>query len=336
MRDLTIDYTALSLVVPEKVHFRFKLEGQDKDWREVVNQRRVEYSNLPPRHYRFRVMASNNSGVWNEQGASLDFTIDPAYWQTNWFRVLCVLTFVTLLWTYSQLRVRAFKRRQAALEKHQTEVRALNEQMIKAQEAERIRISGELHDGVLQRITSLTLRLGIVKYQVPPDSEAKTSIIGLQQELIDIGTDVRHVSHELHPALLHESGLPAALSSHCEEFSKVRGLSVSCETDESVNELSPGAALSIYRIAQEALGNAAKHSQAKRVEVRLTRDKGRVSLSVSDDGIGCAPNQIGKSGGLGLINMRERVLQLNGTFEFDSQPGHGATVRASVPLRPAS
>src|SRR5208337_1022029 len=104
------------------------------------------------------------------------------------------------------------------------EVRALNEQMVKAQEAERMRISGELHDGVLQQITSLTLRLGTVKYQVPPDSEAKATIVGLQQDLIKIGTDVRQLSHELHPALLQESGLPAALSSYCEEFSKVRGL----------------------------------------------------------------------------------------------------------------
>ena len=233
-----------------------------------------------------------------------------------------------MLWTVYQLRVRA-------LERHQAEIRALNDQLIKGQEAERMRIAGELHDGVLQQITSLTLRLGTAKYQVPAVSEARASIIGLQQELIEIGTDVRHLSHELHPALLQESGLPAALSSYCEEFSKVRGLPVWCETDESVKELSPGAALCIYRIAQEALGNAAKYSAAKKVEVRLTRSDGRVWLSVSDDGVGCAPNQVGRSGGLGLINMRERVLQLNGTFEFDSEPGRGTRVRVTIPFRPA-
>ena len=137
-----------------------------------------------------------------------------------------------------------------------------------------MRIAGELHDGVLQQITSLTLRLGKVRRQVPPDSEAKATVSGLQQELIKIGTDIRHISHELHPALLQEAGLPAALSSYCEEFSNVRGLPVSCETDESVKELSPGAALCLYRIAQEALGNAAKYSEAKKVEVRLTRSNG--------------------------------------------------------------
>jgi len=282
------------------------------------------------------VIACNNSGVWNEQGAALDFAIAPAYYQTNWFRALCVLAFLAMFWTMYQLRVRALERRQAELERHQVEIRALNEQMVKAQEAERMRISGELHDGVLQQITSLTLRLGKVKRQVPPDSEATATVSGLQQQLIKIGTDIRHLSHELHPALLQDAGLPAALCAYCEEFSKIREIPVSCETDESVQELSPGAALCLYRIAQEALGNASKYSNAKKVDVRLARSDGRVWLSVSDDGVGCTPNQIAKSGGLGLINMRERVLQLNGTFDFDSEPGHGATVKVSVPFRAAS
>ena len=103
-----------------------------------------------------------------------------------------------------------------------------------------------------------------------------------------------------------------------------------------MQELSPGAALCLYRIAQEALGNAAKHAAAKKIEVRLTRAHGRVRLSVSDDGGGCDPNQTGKSGGLGVINMRERVLQLQGTFQFDSEPGRGTTVKAEIPFRAAT
>ena len=228
------------------------------------------------------------------------------------------------------------KRAEEALRQRETEIRTLNEQMIKTQEAERMRIAGELHDGVLQQITSLTLRLGSVKRQVPADSEAKATVNRLQQELIQIGTDIRHISHELHPALLQEAGLPAALSSYCEEFSDVRGLPVECETEESVKELSPGAALCLYRIAQEALGNAAKYSHAEKVEVRLTRSDGRVCLLVSDDGVGCDPDQITKSGRLGVANMRERVLQFNGTFEFDSEPGHGTRVTVTLPFTAAS
>jgi PAS domain S-box-containing protein len=115
VRDLTIDYTALSLVVPEKVHFRFKLEGQDQDWREVVNNRQVQYSNLAPGNYCFRVTASNNSGVWNEAGTFLNFSIAPAFYQTNWFRVFCAAAFATLLWLLYQVRIRQVRRQERKL-----------------------------------------------------------------------------------------------------------------------------------------------------------------------------------------------------------------------------
>jgi signal transduction histidine kinase/ligand-binding sensor domain-containing protein len=328
-RDLQIDYTALSLVAPEKIHFKYKLEGQDTDWREVVNDRQAKYTNLPPRHYRFRVIASNNSGVWNEQGDTLEFSVAPAYYQTNWFRTLCVLAFVAMLWAVYRLRVRV-------LERHQAEIGALNERLMKAQEEERIRIAGELHDGVLQRITSLSLRLGTATLGLPPDSEPKAEVREVENDLIQVGAEIRQLSHELHPAMLQEAGLPAALSSYCEEFSSLRGIPISYKADDSVEELSPGAALCIYRIAQEALGNVAKHAKAKQVEVRLTRSGSRVCLVVSDDGVGFNRDGSGKAGGLGLINMRERVRQLNGTFEFESEPGHGTTVKAEVPFRPAS
>jgi signal transduction histidine kinase len=339
----SFEFAALSYANSQKNRYRYKLEPLEPGWNEVGSKQRLAtYTNLDPGKYVFRVQGSNGDGLWNEEGVSLPVLITPPWWRTNWFRALCALTFLAILWTVYQVRVHTFKRRQALLERHQavleqhqTEIRALNEQMVKAQEAERMRIAGDLHDSVLQQITSFTLRLGTAKFHVPPDSKAKATIIGLQQELIKIGTDIRHISHELHPALLHEAGLPAALTVYCDEFSKVRGLPVACDVDESVKELSPGAALCLYRIAQEALGNAAKYSEAKKVEVRLTRSNGTVCLSVSDDGVGCALDQLGKSGGLGVINMRERVLQLHGTFEFKSEPGRGTTVKAEVPFRPS-
>jgi len=335
VRDLTIDYTALSLVVPERVHFRYKLEGRDRDWQDASTRRQAFYTNLSPRKYRFRVMACNNSGVWNEAGDSLDFYIAPAYWQTNWFRALCVLAFVAMLWTVYRLRVRSLERRQVLLERHEGEISSLNERLMRAQEEERIRIAGELHDGILQQLTSVTLQLGTATLELPPDSEPKAEVREVEKKLIQMGAEIRQLSHELHPTVLQEAGLPSALQSYCEEFSNTRGIPVSYHGDESVEELSPGAALCIYRIAQEALGNVAKHAQAKQVQVRLTLSGGRVCLAVSDDGVGFNPDGSGKSGGLGLINMRERVRQLNGTFEFESQPGRGTTVKAEVPFRPA-
>lgn len=327
-RNLDIDYTALSLVIPERVRFRVKLEGQDKDWRELVNDRHAHYTNLAPKHYRFLVKASNNNGVWNEEGAFVDFAVLPAYYQTSWFRALCVAAFMALLWWIYRIRV-------GVLEQHRGEITALNDRLMEVLEEERARIAGELHDGVLQKLTFLSLSLGAAKRQVPPDSEAKEKIADVQKKLIEVGTEVRQLSHELHPPVLQESGLPEALSAYCDEFAKAHGIPVSCEADKTVRDLSPGAALCIYRIAQEALGNAGKHSKANKVKVRLTRTDSRVCLSVSDDGVGFASNRPAESGGLGLINMRERVRQLHGTLELESEPGCGTTIRAEVPFRPA-
>jgi PAS domain S-box-containing protein len=115
VRDLALDFTALSLVAPEKVRFRYRLEGQDMDWKEVAGERRVQYSNLPPGPYRFRVLACNNSGVWNEAGALLDFSIVPAFYQMLWFRFSCVALFLALLWAGYQLRIRQLQRQEKRL-----------------------------------------------------------------------------------------------------------------------------------------------------------------------------------------------------------------------------
>ena len=108
-RDLEIDYTALSFVVPQQVHFQYKLEGHDRDWQDAGTRRQAFYGNLPPRNYTFRVKAANNSGVWSETGASLDFFVAPAYYQTNWFRFLCAAAFIGLLWVLHRWRVHELK-----------------------------------------------------------------------------------------------------------------------------------------------------------------------------------------------------------------------------------
>jgi len=326
--DLQIDYTALSLVAPEKTRFRYKLEGHDRDWQDVGTRRQTFYNDLPPKNYRFRVIASNNSGVWNETGVALDFSIAPAYYQTAWFRTLAFVMFLSLLWSAYRIRLRV-------IERHQAEITALNEGLMKAQEQERTRIAGELHDGVMQQLSALSLMLGTARRKIPSDVEAKAEIRDVQKKLIQVGTEVRQLSHNLHPSSLKDRGLPEALRAYCREFSRVHGVSVSCEADDSVGELSRGAALALYRIAQEAMGNAVTHGAARHLDVRLTRSNGVVALTVSDDGKGFDPNRIGTSGGLGLINMRERARQLSGTFELDSEPGRGTTVRVTIPFRPA-
>ena len=228
----------------------------------------------------------------------------------------------------------AQRRAQRALQATQTQISALNERLMKAQEEERSRIARELHDGVAQQMTTVNLLVGAAKRQVPPDSRTKATLDEAQEILIATGSDVRHLSHELYPPLLEEAGLPTALSSYCSAFSNTRGIPVSCEADADVKELSPGTALALYRIAQEALGNAAKHSKAKQVRVRLTRADSVVRLIVSDDGVGFVASG-GDYRGMGLVNMRERARFLNGAFTLDTQPGRGTTIRAEVPFCPS-
>ena len=162
VRNLTIDYTALSLVAPEKVRFRYKLEGQDKDWREVVNDREVQYTNLPPKHYKFRVIACNNSGVWNEEGATLDFVIPPAWYQTNWFRAACVAAFLGMIWGIHELRVR--------------QLAAQFNMRLEERVSERTRIARDLHDTLLQSFQGLVFRFQAARYQLPerPEEASET------------------------------------------------------------------------------------------------------------------------------------------------------------------
>jgi two-component system sensor histidine kinase UhpB len=225
--------------------------------------------------------------------------------------------------------------RVGVIERHQAQITALNERLMKAQEQERMRIAGELHDGIMQQISAFVLLLGTAKRHMKVDLDAKAEVASVQQKLVELGGEVRQLSHDLHPTAFKETGLPAALRAYCAEFSQARGIPVTCEADESGSDLSRGSALALYRIAQEALGNAAKHAAPTRIEVRLTRTESDAVLTVTDDGTGVDAVEVGQ-GGLGLVSMRERARQLSGTFEFVSKRGRGTTVSVRIPFRPVS
>jgi signal transduction histidine kinase/ligand-binding sensor domain-containing protein len=325
-RDLQIDYTALSLVAPDRMQFRYQLEGHDPSWQHVGTRRQAYYSDLAPGTYRFKVTASNNNGVWNTTGANVQFTIAPAYYQTAWFLALVLGAAAAVVWSAHRVRLRV-------VERHEQEISALNERLMKAQEQERIRIAGELHDGVMQQMLAMSMMLGTAKRRIADDSEARPTLEKISEKLVEVGSDIRRLSHDLHPPILQEAGLPQAVRTYCEQFSTSSGIAVSCEADDAVQELSRGAALALFRIMQEALGNAAKHARASQIDVRLARANGNVTLTVTDNGVGFERSRLATLGGLGLVTMRERAGQLNGTFELETAPGRGTTIRVSIPFR---
>src|SRR5262249_8407086 len=135
-----------------------------------------------------------------------------------------------------------------------------------AQEQERIRIAGELHDGVMQEMLAMTMMLGTAKRKIATDPDAKAAIDKIQDKMISVGTDRRRLPQDVHPPILQEAGLPQAVRTYCDEFSATTATPVSCDADDSARELSRGAGLALFRVLQEALGNAAKHACARRID----------------------------------------------------------------------
>jgi hypothetical protein len=173
---LEIDYTALSLAIPERVLFRYKLDGVDSEWQDVGTRRQAFYTSLPPGRYRFHVIACNNDGVWNEEGAALGFSILPAFYQTNWFLLLCVGAFGCLVWAAYRWRIRQLAGR-------------LDSQF-EARLAERTRIAQDLHDTLLQGLLSASMQLHVADERLPAESPAKPlvgRVLNLMGQVINDG-----------------------------------------------------------------------------------------------------------------------------------------------------
>ena len=324
LRDLSIDYTALSLAAPEKVRFRYMLEGQDADWKEVVNDRQVQYSNLPPRAYRFRVVASNNSGVWNETGATLAFSIAPAYYQTRWFQALVVVAALCLMWAGYRGRVRQVARQYQ---------RRLDERV-----NERTRIARELHDTLLQSFHGLLLRFQTALYLLPDrPADAKAQLAGAIDHAAKAITEGRDAVQGLRSSTIEKNNLALAISALGAELATDdSGLrpAFHVAVEGETRELHPILRDEIYKIAAEALRNAFRHAQAGRVEVEIRYDTEQFRLRVRDDGKGIDPKVLadqGREGHYGLRGMPERAALIGGKLAVWSEVGTGTEVELRLP-----
>ena len=325
IRDLQIDYTALSLVVPEKIQFRYKLEGRDRDWQEAGNRRQAFYTDLPPRNYRFRVMACNNSGVWNEAGTFLDFSVAPVYYQTAWFRLSCVAAFLALLWALYQLRLQQLAREfNAGLE---------------ARVNERTRIARELHDSLLQGFQGLMFRLQAVREFLPGrPSEAMQALDVALERGDKVIVESRDTISDLRQCTIGDSDIAQALTALGEELAAqsdngaAPGVRVLVKGEQ--RELAPALRDEIYRIAREALRNAFRHAKAQKIEAEIAYGDAEFLLHVRDDGIGIASvvaNRGNRAGHWGLSGMRERAKGFGGKLEVWSEDGAGTEIELSVP-----
>jgi signal transduction histidine kinase/ligand-binding sensor domain-containing protein len=325
VRNLAIDYTALSLIAPEKVRFRYKLENQDRDWREVINDRQVQYSNLAPGKYRFRVIACNNSGVWNETGDSLDFDIPPAWYQTSWFLAACVAAFLLMIWGIHVLRVRQLE----AQFNLRAEERAI----------ERIRIARELHDTLLQSFQGLLLRFQVASNQLSAGKEeAKESLDRAIDDAAQAITEGRDAIQGLRASTAETNDLPVAIRTVGEELaadeSNPAPAGFQVQVAGRPRSLPPVLRDEVYRLAAEALRNAFRHAQARRIEVEIRYDEKQFGVRVRDDGKGIDPQVLGQGGRsrhYGLHGMRERARLVGGRLEVWSALGAGTEVELTIP-----
>jgi signal transduction histidine kinase/ligand-binding sensor domain-containing protein len=323
-RDVLFEFTALTFVEPDKVRFRVKLEGQDEGWRELVNQRQVHYTNLSPKQYRFRVLACNNDGVWNEQGALLDFSIAPTFYQRASFRVLCVVAFIALLLLAYQLRVR-----QLAGQFNRT---------LDARLSERTRIARELHDTLLQSFQGLLLRFQSVSNVLPAKPlEAKQRLDSALDQAAEAITEGRNAVQGLRSSAIQTNDLANGIIAFGQELTNTASAAdspvIEVEVEGGPRQLNPVVRDEAYRIAGEALRNAFQHARAHRITVEIRYDRRRFRLRVHDDGQGISEETIrqGHAGHFGLPGMRERAEVVGGQLEVWSKLDSGTQIELSIP-----
>ncbi len=324
-RDLQIDYTSPTFTVPERVKFRYRLDPYDRDWRDAGTRRQAFYTDIPPGKYTFRVVASNSDGVWSDTPARLDFSVEPAYYQTNWFRALCVAAFLALLWAAYQFRVRQLM--------YQFNMR-LEERV-----SERTRIARDLHDTLLQSFQALLPLFQAAIYELPEGAaDARKTLEVAVNRASDAITEGRDAVQGLRMSTVEKNDLAVAIRTVGEELA-------SAETNQSSpnlkvvvegtsRNLHPILRDEVYRLAAEALRNAFRHAAAQNVEVEIRYDEKYFQLRVRDDGKGIGPEVLrgdGREGHYGLPGMRERAKLVGGKLTIWSEVDGGTEIELIIP-----
>jgi signal transduction histidine kinase/ligand-binding sensor domain-containing protein len=322
----SFEFAALSYANSSKNRYRYKLEGLEPSWNEVGSKQRLAtYTNLDPGRYVFRVQGSNSDGIWNEDGVSLPILITPPWWRTNWFRALCVVAVLALLWAVYQLRVR--------------QLHDDFEMTLEARVGERTRIARELHDTLLQSFHGLLLQFQTVsQLLLERPTEAREKLDTAIKQAAEAITEGRDAVQGLRDSTVQSNDLALAISTLGEELAADPNNHGSAAfrvvVEGETRNLHPILRDEIYKIAAEALRNAFRHAQAKQVEVEIRYDDGQFQLRVRDNGKGIDPAFLSgqaREGHYGLRGMRERATLAGGKLEVWSEVNAGTEVEMCIP-----
>jgi signal transduction histidine kinase/streptogramin lyase len=315
--DLQIDYAALSFANPQKVAFRYKLERRDKAWEDAGARRQAFYNDLPPGHYRFRVIASNNDGVWNEEGATLTFSIAPAWYQTRTFQAACVVLAMLLVWLIHRLRIRYVT---------ETIATRFDERL-----AERTRIARDLHDTLLQTIQGSKLVADDALETPCEPVRMRKALEQLSRWLQQAGQEGRAALNSLRGPATSTNDLADALKRALETM-PLNSLAATISAYGNIRQLHPIVRDEVYRIGHEAIRNAHAHSGGTHLDIQL-RYMDDLTLRIADDGPGTTPSNFSdhKEGHYGLKGMRERAIRIGAKLTIVSSKGCGTEVCLVVP-----
>jgi len=324
-KDIEIDFTALSFTIPERILFRYKLVDRDSDWENVGNRRAAFYNDLAPGHYHFVVTARNPAGGWNVAGATLDFSIAPAYYQTAWFRASCGAAFLLLVWTLYQYRLR--------------QIRLAFKVRLEERVAERTRLARDLHDTLLQSFQGLLLRFQTAREVLRTSpAEAGPTLESAIDQTAQAITEGREAVQGLRVSAVERNDLARAIRTIGEQIAAASADRSSAEFHVGVEgtprTLHPIVRDEIYRIGTEAVRNAFRHAAANKIEVDLRYDERQIRLRVRDDGKGIDGEYLhsdGRQGHFGLHGMRERAKLIGATFTVWTAPDSGTELELSVP-----
>jgi signal transduction histidine kinase len=317
-RDLEIDYVGLSFVAPQKVQFRYRLDGRDAAWQEPDNRRQAFYSDLRPGTYRFHVIASNNDGLWNEEGATLEIFVAPTWYQTRAFQMLSIVAVVLTAWLAYRLRMRQMARALSARFDERLE--------------ERTQLARDLHDTLLQTLQGSKI---VADTALDRPGDAPTLARALQQVSAWMGKateEGRATVLKLRRSAVERNDLVEAFQRAIEDCKRRGTIDASLTVTGETAEMHPVVRDEIYRIGYEAIRNAYTHSRGSRVVVALGYGRD-FTLRVTDDGVGIdsITAERGREGHFGLRGMRERAARISATLSVNSDPVAGTTVVVTVP-----
>jgi signal transduction histidine kinase len=318
--ELEIHYTGLSLQRPEKNRFRYQLEGVDTDWVDAENRRVAYYNHLHPGQYRFRVMGSNDDGIWNAVQASIAFVLQPVFYETSWFLGLCGLALVAgVAGSVRYVSIKRLARKLAVLEQQH------------AIEKERARIAKDIHDDLGASLTQITMLSD--RAEAEDAGELRTNTRKISTTAREMAQSLDEIVWAVNPQHDTLEGLVEYLSQSADEFLEDTPIRSHLKLPSELPRCPIPAEVrhQLFLAFKEALNNAVKHARASEIVITVAIDGERLLVSVADNGKGFDPSN-SRNGGNGLQNMRKRLEGLGGQFDLVSRPNEGTQIRMSIPL----